>query len=60
MLVESLDLEDKVFSIYELSSPAPPPKKNQLGLNDTNGMNSLCLKDHLLPSRTTSCVLVSC
>lgn len=44
MLVESLDLEEKVFPIYELSSPAP--QKEKLGLNDTNGMNGLCLKDH--------------
>lgn len=39
LLIESLDLVDKVFSIYELS----PHKK--LVLNDTIGMNVLCRKD---------------
>ena len=39
LLIESLDLVDKVFSIYELS----PHKK--LVLNNTNGMNVLCRKD---------------
>lgn len=46
LLIEPLDLVDKVFSIYELS----PHKK--LVLNDTNGMNVPCLKDqycHLEP-----------
>lgn len=46
LLIEILDLVDKVFSIYELN----PHKK--LVLKDTNGKIVLCLKDqncHLEP-----------